>query len=720
MTARSTSPRSGPPARKPRRRPYWILAVTLGALALLPLALIGQQQAPGSADEPVVGVLRLSDLGTAETLQMLEQFTGKPILRQQTLPNVSINFNSQRPLTLSEAVLAVESLLALNGIAITEVGESFLKAVPASNVQQQVPPLIEGSTFGYAPSQKIYSKFYDLEFLTPSEALAIVQAFVSQGAPIPLEKDGSLFVTDALVNLQRIEDILLRLDQPRGTRTTALFIHLEHTEASEIVRRLQALQESNLGRYLENNTTFDADERTNQVIAFTHPSNEDLIRRIIEKLDIDVQPLTTTEVYYIKHAEATEVASLLEQIITGQQQVREQAEGRSGSGGQQQGAPPPSGGGIEAEGTTVPGVASGERARQFSDFLTLTADERANAIIVSGTANDHEFLGDLIDKIDILLAQVKIEVVIAQVQLGNNFSRGIDVIMAGSDGISIGNFDNSDGATDRSKRGTDARADFTGGLPTVGEETVRPLGFDVSFLEGGRFDLNFVLGKAATNSDVKILQAPTIVTTHNREASISVGQSIPVITSVTQGFDGDSIARSNVQFREAVLELTVKPLIGNNGVIQLEISQKIEDQVDTVLIDDTEQPVFGTREATSFVGVADGQLIVLGGLQDVQTSETGGKMFLLGDLPIIGGLFNTRTVSEDRTELLIFIRPTVIPGTAEADAIGQQAVTNSPAKEQLDHYLEKGVIPFESELKERKEEEEAADGALPPERGPRR
>jgi general secretion pathway protein D len=120
-----------------------------------------------------VGLIRIPDLGTNEILEMLENLTGKAIMRKQNLPAVKITFYSQGPMTRREAILAIESLLSINGVAITEVGEKFLKAVPAPNSNNEVPIMITGSTLDLTPSEQIYTKFFYLDYLTTQETVAL-------------------------------------------------------------------------------------------------------------------------------------------------------------------------------------------------------------------------------------------------------------------------------------------------------------------------------------------------------------------------------------------------------------------------------------------------------------------------------------------------------------------------------------------------------------------
>ena len=114
--------------------------------------------------------------------------------------------------------------------------------------------------------------------------------------------------------------------------------------------------------------------------------------------------------------------------------------------------------------------------------------------------------------------------------------------------------------------------------------------------------------------------------------------------------------------------MKVTPLIGDDGSIQLEIDQKVDDVVGNVTIDGNQQPIIGHREATSFVNVSDGQMIVLGGLQQTKHTTNRTKLGLLYEIPILSQLLGGRTHEEDRTELLLFVRPHIIPpGEATKD-----------------------------------------------------
>jgi general secretion pathway protein D len=625
---------------------------------ILPAAGIVTSQSITSVGEGInlndeVGVIKIPNLGTNEVLDLLSQLTGKAVLRHQSLPAINISFFSQGKMNRAEAILAVESLLAMNGIAISPMGNNFLKAVLSGSINNLVPPVWTGTTLGATPSAMIFTKVFNLQFLSAEEVTPLVQSMMSQGSPIGYPKAHILMVTDALHNLQHIENILKSIDRPLPLKTEMFFYQVKSTSAKSLLESMQNMIDRSLRFRLDQESMFITDDRTNQLIFFTHPDNKNLIYDIIHKLDINVSPLTRTELFNIKHAESKEVARILQEVITGQQEIKK-AEG----GGDQ--------------GAGVP-----ERSGLFSGQITITADERANTILASGSEADLTQLGDMINKIDVLLAQVRIEVIITEVALTKGDTRGIDAF-----GMTYNT--TTAGTANGNKNYVISPGDF-GGLSIPGV-TTGPNGFSFSA----------VLNAIKTNSNVTVLSAPTIVTTHNREATISIGDERPIVTGTTSNVtDSSSTAvNSSIQYKKVGLELKVKPLIGSNGVIQMEIEQKIDNyQGDVAVSDGLEpQPVFATRQANSYVSCRDGEMVVLGGLQKVDKNNSSGRMEILGRIPILGRLFQRDEDSETRTELLIFIRPVIVKTTDEVNADAKLKLSQIESSERVQKYLETGTF----------------------------
>ncbi|MGC6424112.1 MAG: secretin N-terminal domain-containing protein, partial [Lentimonas sp.] len=263
--------------------------------------------------EKMINTLLLRDDSALQVLDLLEAMTGKIILRRQDISPAKINFNSNGPISQKEAVLALESLLTLNGIMLTDMGGRFMKAVPATNVNSHVPEMLIDSTLDLDPSQQIYAKLFKFDYLNAEQISGtLIQPLLSQNSSmIIFAKSNALLITDALVNLQRIEEIIGEADQAQNVREEIEFIKLDYIQAPEMQERLEALIEGPLKSYLEGNTSVTADERTNQLILITHPGNIDTIMKVIKSVDVDAAPLTGSEVFQLRQAKAEEVVPII-------------------------------------------------------------------------------------------------------------------------------------------------------------------------------------------------------------------------------------------------------------------------------------------------------------------------------------------------------------------------------------------------------------------------
>ena len=630
--------------------------------------------------EEVIGQLLLVEDSADQVLKLLEQMTDKIILRRQDLPVTEISFDSRGALTKREAVLALESLLTLNGVMLTDMGGRFMKAVPATNVNTHVPQMIGGSTLELDPSQQIYAKLFKLDYLNAEQAAApLVQPMLSQNSSvIPFPKSNALLITDALINLQRIETILGEADAAQDVRESIQFIKLDFVQASEMQERIENLIEGPLRSYLEGNTSVTADERTNQLILITHPGNLDVIMEVIASVDVDAAPLTSSEVFQLRQAKAEEVVPIIEDIISGQKEGREEdaqvaRENEQNNQRNNNNNPPTPPVNNTASSSTVEANSS----LQFSNFVGLSADERTNSIVAYGTQQDLKTLRELIEKIDIPLPQVLIEALITQVNLNekqtsgldefsltyNNVTRQItDLVVGTAGGISIASL-----------------AQNTSGTP--------PPGFD--FNDTSNFALSSAITPTNTDSDTKTLSAPRIIVSHNEEGIINVSRSQPIITSSLSSGVSDSLnTRSSVEFRDIGIQLSVTPLIGVDGTVQMVIEQTVENVIETVKIDGNDQPVIGKREATSTVSVKDGQIIVLGGLQENTETESNSYFPLIGRLPIVRDILGGSTEDYERSEIIIFIRPTVIKSPTEADRLANEYLDVIEESEEVREYLE--------------------------------
>lgn len=661
------------------------LAACLSAAVVSAQTPAPQAPAVATADDELVGPIKLPDADIDTVLGLLEIYTGRSILRPQQLPTATYRLVIDKKIPKSEAVLALETVLALNQVGVAPLGDKFLKVVALSQVKTEAPEMITGSTLSLVPSGRIATKLFQLNFLRVNEFIPQLTPLLSPGVAngvVPLDKANAALITDSISNLQRVELLLNELDKPVMTGLTPKFYTLRNgAKASDLVGKIRAMFQGPLQGQLGSATSYSADDRTNQIIVLADERQIPLFDELIAKLDVKADPNTRNEVIYLKHASAKEVAPLLSQLVSGQTSAAQKA----GGGNNVRpipNQPAPNQPNQPATPAAAVEAVAGESTNEFSSYITILADERSNSLVVSGTVDDLRLIQDLVDKIDILLAQVRIEVVIAEVTLTDRDNTGINAL-------------NLNVATDNVHGTHITGGDINVSGWAVTEGIVNPLSFKAA------------MGTVGSRDNVKILSAPTVVTTHNKEAEILVGEQRPIITGSTSAAVGTTIpgqspyaTTSQVTYKDIAIDLKVTPLIGEDGSIQLKIDQKVDDILGNVTIDNNEQPVIGRRQATSFVNVKDGQMIVLGGLQRTKNTRGRSKLGFLVEIPVLSHLLGARKNSVERTELLLFIRPHVIPpenGTADATS----TINSLSNKEQINQYLSDPSKPAKEPLIEK-------------------
>jgi len=630
-------------------------------------------------NDDLQGPFFLVDESPIQVIKILESLSGQIALQSPQLPDVKINFATSGKLPRSEAILAFKSLLAVNGIAITPMGEKFFKAAPAQGVNTQAPTYLFGKASELPASQYFYAKLYELNYIDIDSFKDTLTPFISPNGIATLtifQRSNAFMLTDTLVNHQRIEMLLEKLDVAPDIGEEIKFFVLKNMSSEDMKRRLMTLQSDLLKKYLDK-TTIESDERTNQVIVVTRKGNMKYIQDIIDKLDIDSEPLTRSEVYYIKYGEAKDVASVLNQIVKGQQAAVKSAQTSKTNAAAQANrtnrvinAQNASSGNATKLPTNLTADQTGA-SLQFSEYITIVPDERSNSIVCYGTPTDLKQISTIIDKVDVVLAQVKIDVIITEVTLSDKQVSGL-----------------SSFGLDYTTIKTDNKKGWSGSTSTYSVTDGDTPAFSLSMSEYG---FTSVFNVAQQNNLVKILSAPSIVTTHNKEASVTVSQQYPLITgSTTYSAAVTPTTSSTIDWRDIGIELTVTPLIGENGVIQMKIKQTVSTVVDHTVIDSNTQPIIGKREAESFVSSASGDTVVLAGLQQSNTTDTNGAVWLLSDIPLIGQIFEPERQSVERTELIFFIRPTVIKSAPYSKVLTEEGMDSSRSRKELENYFTTG------------------------------
>jgi len=626
---------------------------------------------PGLSGSDQVGPVILRDETVAQVLDLMQRWTGKSILRPQALPASVYTLSLPASITRDEALLALETLLNLNGIAVIQQGDKFLKVVPNLVAKSESPALITGSTLTLPPSGRIATKIYTLKHANAQEFVTQITGSLNTtlaSPPIYFGRNNAFLITDSVTNLQKIEKLIEQLDRPQLDLVVTKSYTLKNAMATDMVTKLTAMLRTpqvaagGAPFRLSTGTTFLADERTNRVLLMGSADQHDFFDKLIETLDAKSNPNTKTDVIFLRHADAQQVATLVTSLVTGQTTAAARA-GNTVRNATVNRAPTP----VAAPGAPAAAGPAQMGADEFSSNLTVLPDIRSNSVVVSGTNDDLRLLHDLIDKVDIVLPQVRIEVVIAEVKLSDNETNGFNTLgLTVTNGKLVGIGGSGAGF---GVNGVPATTNTTLGANTTAVNATQ------GTLNPGTNSLSATIGLVTTprKGDLKVLSVPAITTTHNKEATIFVGESRPVITGSTLSTTTGA-STSTVSQRDIGIQLKVLPLIGKDGSVQLQVSQSVEDILGTTVLDGNDQPIIGRRTTDSFVSAMSGEIVVLGGLQRTVTTKSTSR---LGPIPIIGDILGSSTNLEEKQELIIFLRPYVLNGSAVDNLDALSRATNS-------------------------------------------
>ncbi|HTZ20994.1 MAG TPA: secretin N-terminal domain-containing protein [Opitutaceae bacterium] len=692
----------------------WLVAAICGAGSVFaqsaPPPVMPEAMPPGvrpmvapaatkAADGEILPSLQLADADIGAVLDLLEMLTGRTILRPQSLPPAEkITLQIKKPIPKSEAILALETLLSLNQIGVAPLGDKFLKVVALAQVKMEAPTLITGSTLDLPPSGKIAAKFFQLEFLQSNELMQQLPQILTQGmggGVVLFDRANAVMITDTISNLQRVELLLKQIDHPNVAMPKPKFYSLKFSKASDIVQRLQTiLQGQKMAAQVGMNstTTLSADDRTNQVIIVADARLYPMFDDLIDKLDTKGDSNTHTEVFRLKSADCKTLSTLLNNLINGETTAAQKA-GQQAQRNAQTAALPvptpaapntPAAAAQQAMATAQSRLraqagAGGDAAAEFSPYITIIPDDRTNAIVVNGTPDDLRLIHELVDQMDIILPQVRIEVVIADVTLDDTDTTGIDALgfqVAANKLTGV----NLSAPTLAISGGT-----ASGNTTSSTYATMTPGGLAFGYSLTGILGLTTTPRKGKT----QIISSTAIVASHNKKSSIFVGEQRPQITGyLNTGTTSTTVGggyQSNVGQQQIGITLTVTPLIGDDGSVQLSIQTDVEEPLQDVIIDGNAQAHTSKRTTDSYVTAKSGEIIVLGGLQKTTDSTSTSR---LGPIPIIGDLLGTRTKGKHRTDLIFFLRPLVLTNTPADNDKFMKRLDGMPHKEEVKTMLE--------------------------------
>jgi general secretion pathway protein D len=301
----------------------------------------------------------------------------------------------------------------------------------------------------------------------------------------------------------------------------------------------------------------------------------------------------------------------------------------------------------------------------------IISDERTNSLLIFASKEDMKTIKDLISKLDVVLAQVLIESAIISVSLSDSRDLGISYLQHPQN---VGNWTGVGALNNKTFTSPSEYLLNANGITNSSSGSgAIPGGF--TYLMSFNQDLDVAVSAAAADARAKILQRPRIQTSHNEPASLFVGESRPYPTSSYYGGGGYG-GYSSIQQLQIGVSLDVTPLINQDGLVVLDIHQKIDAFEGNVTIANVgDVPITSEKEAQAKVSVRDHDTVILGGLIETDKNKSKSGVPFLMDIPMLGYLFRTSHTDEARRELIILIRPTVLP-TPEIAALTATAEKN--------------------------------------------
>jgi len=328
---------------------------------------------------------------------------------------------------------------------------------------------------------------------------------------------------------------------------------------------------------------------------------------------------------------------------------------------------------------------------------TISSDPETGRIIVITDEETSEHISNVISNIDIPKPQVLIKVVFLEVTYNNGLDFGVEGGFQNQNGSTTAQGANIFGISGLNSVATNLQYNSVG-LPVSAIGTTPP-GAGLYQVLGT--DYQATLRAIATAGKTEVLSRPSILARNNQPATITVGQSVPLITNVRYDNFGNAI--NSVTYEDVGIILRVTPFISNDGLVEMIVSPEISSLTDQSIAigNGASAPVIATRSADTVVVTPDGQPVIIGGLMQKTQQGSDSKIPLLGDIPLLGNLFKRQVKSNSKTELMIFLTPHIVETPSQLLALSgkerSQAVLPKKAftEEELNRFIDD--LPASSE-----------------------
>lgn len=568
-------------------------------------------------------ILNFADVDISTMVKFISDLTGKNFVMDERVKG-KISVYSPAKLSNEEAFNVFTSVLELKGFTLIPSGKVY-KIIPTSSAKQSGTTLYSDKE--KSPVNESYiARVITLENIPAAEAMTFLQPVISKDGHVSaFGPSNLLLVVDSSLNLQKILAIVKMIDSDKQ-REMPEIIYLKSAGADNVTKVLQdwignrSAKQPGQTTAASVGTTIVADTRLNAVLVFGQEKDKEEIRKLVQL--IDVPPPTSSgkvNVYYLENADATEVAKVLDGVV---------------------------------KGITAAAAQTGQPvAPQASPFeggkITITPDKATNSLVIMASPTDYQNLMQVVQKLDRKRRQVFVEAMIAEVSLDKAKELGIQWGFFG--GASSG-----DVAAAGIYDPFSTLSPFFAAVSALTSAGVLPTGMKLNTAA----NFPFILKAMQSSGMLNILSSPTILTSDNKEAEIFVGENVPFLgTSVING----SMSQQSIERKDTGITLKITPQIADGDYIKLDVQQEISALKDTINIgvSSTDRSIT-KRSAKTTVIVKDRETVAIGGLISEIERESVSKVPILGDLPILGYLFRSKTMKREKTNLILLLTPKVI------------------------------------------------------------
>ncbi|MFM9270110.1 type II secretion system secretin GspD [Halomonas elongata] len=612
----------------------------------LPSASLQAQSDPA----PVYGV-SFKEVSVAEFAAGVSDITGTDFVIDPRVRG-TLSVESPKPVTAEELYRLFQDTLQNHGYATVRLPDDRVRIVPEQVARTQ--PLPVG--LDDAQGNEIATEVLHTENLAAAELAGILEPLIDAnvGTLTPNPGSNSVVVTDWKANLGRLKRLTERLDGYRQADTEVFPV--THANAKRLVQTLKDVLSDD-----GSTATVVADARANAVVAFGTPSQRRQVSTLIARLDAPQDHDTTTAVIPLSHADAADVAKVLGDLANSASGARA-IPARSGSDGAD---------------ATESQVGSQSLAATSSgsglDGVAFAVHPSTNALVLSGPTSALEGYRELVSRLDMRRAQVAVEAIIAEITESRAKELGVQWLfgdISGEGTVPAGgvNFPSASSpginqiAAAAASQDSSALGSLLGNLNGVTAGVGR--------LSSGGVSFAMLLNALRSDTQTNLLSTPSLTTLDNAEASILVGQEVPFVTGSTTVDNTNPF--QTIQREDVGVKLNIRPTIGADNSIRLEIVQEVSSIDEGVKASDV---VTNKREIETTVLTQNGGIIVLGGLISDENANAEQKVPLLGDIPGVGRLFRYDRDTQDKRNLMVFIRARVLRDAPQTQQMARQQYT---------------------------------------------